>query len=206
MLPAGLSRWMLFTVKKTFEAAANAGAHLIVQLKDNQPTLRQQVETVAARETPIGASTTRNGKAHNRAETRTVKVFDAQEAAANTQWQDHVAAIIQVTRTVHSRDAKTGLWATTMSTAFSLSNAPAPASRFADAIRGHWGIENRSRYSRDLTFGEDASRIRVNPGIFARGRSFAYNILRFNQASSIPQDRYYAALAGLAYSRRLAVS
>lgn len=197
---------MLFTVKKTFEAAAKAGAHLIVQLKDNQPTLRQQVENVTARETPISTSTTRNGKAHSRAETRTVTVFDARNAVASTEWQDHVAAIIQVTRTVHASNAKTGLWTTAVSTAFYLSNAPAPASHFADAIRGHWGIENRSHYSRDVTFGEDASRIRVNPGIFARIRSFAYNILRFNQAGSIPQDRYYAALAGIAYIRRLAVS
>ena len=26
--------------------------------------------------------------------------------------------------------------------------------------RGHWGIENRSHYVRDVTFGEDASQIR----------------------------------------------
>ena len=30
--------------QKTFEAAAAANAHLIVQLKDNQLTLRQEVE------------------------------------------------------------------------------------------------------------------------------------------------------------------
>jgi galactokinase/mevalonate kinase-like predicted kinase len=44
---------------------------------------------------------------------------------------------------------------------------------------------------------EDASRIRKNPGIFARIRSFAYNILRFNQRDSVAQDRYAAALGGL---------
>jgi aconitate decarboxylase len=39
--------------------------------------------------------------------------------------------------------------------------------------------------------------IRRNPGILARLRSFAYNILRFNQSDSIAQDRYAAALGGL---------
>jgi hypothetical protein len=34
-------------------------------------------------------------------------------------------------------------------------------------------------------------------GIFARLRSFAYNILRFNQSDTIAQDRYAAALGGL---------
>ena len=41
------------------------------------------------------------------------------------------------------------------------------------------------------------TRIRKNPGVFARIRSFAYNILRFNQSDTIPQDRYAAALGGL---------
>ena len=38
----------------------------------------------------------------------------------------------------------------------------------------------------------------TNPGIFARLRSFASNILRFNQQKSIRQDRYAAALGGYA--------
>jgi hypothetical protein len=33
--------------------------------------------------------------------------------------------------------------------------------------------------------------------IFARMRSFAHNILRFNQSDTIPQDRFAAALGGL---------
>lgn len=61
----------------------------------------------------------------------------------------------------------------------------------------HWGIENGNHYVRDVTMAEDASRIRINPGIFARFRSFAYNILRFNQHGTIAQDRYAAALGGL---------
>ena len=69
--------------------------------------------------------------------------------------------------------------------------------RLPTAIRKHWGIENKLHYTRDVTLREDASRIRRNPGIFARLRSFAYNILRFNQSDTIAQDRYAAALGGL---------
>jgi hypothetical protein len=54
-----------------------------------------------------------------------------------------------------------------------------------------------SHYSRDVTFGEDASRIRKNPGVFARLRGFAYNILKCNQTDTIPQDRLAAAFGGL---------
>ncbi|MEE3504173.1 hypothetical protein [Acidiphilium acidophilum] len=53
-----------------------------------------------------------------------------------------------------------------------------------------------SHYTRDVTMGEDRSRIRTNPGVFARLRSFAFNILKVNQTSTLSQDRYRAALAG----------
>jgi hypothetical protein len=39
--------------KKTFEAAAEAQAHLIVQLKDNQPTLCRKVEAVCNDTKPL---------------------------------------------------------------------------------------------------------------------------------------------------------
>jgi len=60
-----------------------------------------------------------------------------------------------------------------------------------------WGIENKSHYTRDVTLHEDASRIRKNPGIVARLRSFTYNLLRHNQTDRIPQDRLAAAFGGL---------
>ena len=45
--------------------------------------------------------------------------------------------------------------------------------RGGEWIRGHLQIENASHYARDVTFAEDASRIRKNPDIVARLRSFA---------------------------------
>ena len=91
----------------------------------------------------------------------------------------------------------TGLWKTSDETSFYLSNRLIDANHAAAAIRKHWGIENKLHYTRDVTLREDASRIRKNPGVFARMRSFAYNILRFNQSDTIAQDRYAAALGGL---------
>jgi predicted transposase YbfD/YdcC len=81
-------------------------------------------------------------------------------------------------------------------TAFYVSNQPISADRAAEAIRAHWRIETTFHYSRDVTFGEDRSRIRCNPGVFARLRSFAFNILKANSSGTISQDRYRAALSG----------
>jgi len=183
--------------KKTFEAAATANAHLIVQLKDNQPNLRQSVEATCATALPLSGVQTVDRKRRNRHETRRIAVFDASPAVAGTDWEPYVAAIVQVERSVQAFQPATGLWKVSRETSFYLSSRPVEAGLAADAIRKHWGIENGSHYVRDVTLREDASRIRKNPGIFARMRGFAYNILRFNQSGTIAQDRYAAALGGL---------
>lgn len=58
------------------------------------------------------------------------------------------------------------------------------------AVRAHWSIENRFHDVRDVTLGEEASRIRRNPGLFALLRSFALNLLRFNGVSNISLGLY----------------
>ncbi len=192
--------------KKHFEVAAAANVALIVGVKDNQPTLHQQIQEISATTAPLGSAHSHD-KGRNRDERRTVTVFDPADKLADTGWHPHVAAIIQVKRDVYTRNAKTGLLRHSAETAFYVSNTPVTAARAAEAIRAHWKIENTSHYSRDVTLGEDRSRIRTNPGVFARLRSFAFNILKANQTDTLCQDRYRAGLAGIQkLLRMLAVS
>jgi hypothetical protein len=136
-------------------------------------------------------------RGRNRQEERCVSVFDATPAVIGTEWSTLVGAVIRVERDVLSRSASTGLWRRSTEAAFYLASTVVPAARAAAAIRDHWKIENTSHYSRDVTMAEDRSRIRVNPGIFARLRSFAFNILKANRRSSLAQDRFRAAIGGL---------
>ncbi|MBV8614037.1 MAG: ISAs1 family transposase [Acetobacteraceae bacterium] len=182
--------------KKHFEAAATAGVALIVGVKDNQPTLRQRVQEVSATTAPLGSAHSRD-TGRNRDERRTVAVFDPTDRLADTDWHPHVAAIVRVERDVSTRSAATGLLRHSAETAFYVSNTPLTATRAAEAIRAHWTIENTSHYSRDVTLGEDRSRIRTNPGVFARLRSFAFNILKANRTDTLSQDRYRAGLMGI---------
>jgi len=183
--------------KKTFEAAVAAAVHLIVQLKDNQPILCQRAQAVCAAAEPLSSVKSVDEKRRNRHETRAIAVFDAKPAVEGTEWEPHVAAVIKVERAVNRFQPATGLWKPSLETSLYLSSRPVEADVAAHAIRKHWGIENKSHYTRDVTLSEDASRIRKNPGIFARLRSFGYNILRFNQSDTIAQDRFAAALGGL---------
>ncbi len=69
-----------------------------------------------------------------------------------------------------------------------------PAETFASAIRNHWAIENKNHWVRDVTLAEDASRIRINPGVMARLRSQALNIARANGVANIAKALWSAAL------------
>lgn len=120
-----------------------------------------------------------------RHETRITEVFDAGPVLAQTPWSGLIASIIRVERSTLMRSAKDGMWRPRAELSFYICSTPLTAKSAAEAIRGHWGIENRNHYVRDVSMLEDASRIRANPGIFARARSFALNILRANAETNI---------------------
>lgn len=61
----------------------------------------------------------------------------------------------------------------------SLSEERADATRLQALARGHWGIENGLHYRRDVTMGEDASRVRkgVAPQALAALRNTVIHVL-----------------------------
>lgn len=80
-----------------------------------------------------------------------------------------------------------------------LSSLPPGVKRFAQAVRGHWGIENSLHWVLDVTFNEDQSRIRKDhgPDNFALLRRFALTLIkRDTSPGSIKRKR--AAWNGLA--------
>ena len=115
---------------------------------------------------------------------------------AGTEWQSLIKTIIRVTRHTLLYSTATGLWGQRGEVAYYVSSAVGfPATDWAAAIRGHWGIENRNHYVRDVSCDEDKSRIRNNPGIMARARSFALNIMRKNGISNVAQALWNGALS-----------
>ena len=180
--------------KKLFERVIASGNHLLTQVKQNQPTLRRKLEWGAACRKPIGCAKSQ-AKGRNRWETRELTVFPAKAWFRHTPWEKLIRTVLRLQRTVYRRDPKTGLVARTTETAFWVSSAEGIApERWSEWIRGRWRIENASHYVRDVAFAEDASRIRKNPDIVARLRTFAYNLIRASGADNIQNARYCATL------------
>ena len=164
-------------------------------MKENQPNLLDTVCTIADDGIPADTAFSRN-KGRSRQEDRTVDIFPVGDTLAATEWHPFVNTIIRVTRRTLLRSAATGMWNERGEVAYYLSSADGlAATQWAAAIRGHWGIENRNHYVRDVAFDEDASRIRHNPGIMARARSFALNILRKNHITNVAQALWAGALS-----------
>ncbi|MDO9711754.1 hypothetical protein [Paracraurococcus lichenis] len=167
-----------------------------MQVKDNQPTLRQQAKDLCASATPLSTASRRD-RGRNRQEERSGAVFNAAAAFTDTEWASLIGAVIRIERDVLTRSARTGLWTRSSEAAFYLATTAIPVIRAASAIRDHGKVENTSHDARDVTMGEDRSRIRCSPGLFGRRRSFAFGILEANRRSSLLQDRYRAAIGGV---------
>ena len=181
------------TVKKTFEAARDSGNALLAQVKANQPALLVTLQAIAADQPPVECFESVDPKGHGRHETRLVETFDV-IGKLDAEWDGLIVQAARVTRLTWHKDTKSGFWHETEEVSFYACQVPLAAQPFAQAVRNHWGIENRSHYVRDVTFGEDASRTRINPGHFARFRSFAINILRANGVENIARELYVNAL------------
>jgi len=188
------------------KAIADAGANYLLAVKANQPTLRAEIETFFEDLAPDPANIDVDfDKGHGRIEQRTVTV------AREVDWLSGdrrfpgelrlpgVAAIIKVESRAELKDRSR------FETRYYISSQPLTAKQAAQAVRGHWGIENQLHWVLDVTFKEDQSRLRKGHGAknMAVVRHFAINLVRSaNDKRSIKLRRKLAGwdpkyLAGL---------
>jgi predicted transposase YbfD/YdcC len=69
----------------------------------------------------------------------------------------------------------------------SLSPHNADAARLLSLVRGHWSIENRLHWVRDVTFDEDRSHVRsgATPRVMAAIRNLAISMMRWRGEKNI---------------------
>src|SRR5437588_5026621 len=159
----------------------DAQADYLLAVKANQPTLRSEIETFFADAPPENLeSATDVDKGHGRIEQRTVTVArDVDWLGGDRRFPGElrlpdVATIIRVASRAELKDR------CRYETRYYISSAALSATRAAEAIRGHWAIENSLHWVLDVTFGDDQSRLRTGHGAknMAIVRHFAINLVR----------------------------
>lgn len=122
-------------------------------------------------------------------------VYDAAETLdGDPAWSRRIACVARVDRETRVFNAKKRSWDKRTQTAYYVASRLFKAKPMAEMIRGHWGIENTNNYVRDVSLGEDRSRIRKNPGILALLRSFALNMMRRKGVENVSHELYMNAL------------
>ncbi|WP_319423409.1 ISAs1 family transposase [Pleurocapsa sp. FMAR1] len=166
------------------------GAEYVLALKKNHPTLHLEVKQWF--ETAQGSSfegikyshDVRVESGHHRREKRKVTAVALNQMGGlykQAQWSG-LQTIVRVIRTRH-------LWnKTTQEVMFYLSSLPPNAQPLGKAIRQHWSIENQLHWVLDVTFGEDACRIRTGnaPENIALLKRWSINLL--NQETSFKRS------------------
>jgi predicted transposase YbfD/YdcC len=175
--------------EKTLEVGKETGNEVLVQVKGNQKTLFDDCQTLAASVLPDEKAEEPIGKAHNRLEQRSVQVFSRPTFRDASKWH-LVEAVVKINRLRWTFNTRSKAWKPSHEISFYISTTILSAKVFGQAIRGHWGIENGDHHVRDVTLGEDRSRIRTNHHLFAKLRSFALNILRANGVQNVSLELF----------------
>jgi hypothetical protein len=141
------------------QIVAQGGDYFFV-VKENQPTVLEDLTVLFADppwEEPL-PSDLRYGRGHGREELRLLRCSAA--LVGYTDWP-HMGYACMVQRVV-TRAGRTSYEESYAIT--SLTPPRVSAAQLQALWRGHWGIENRLHWVRDVTFGEDHCQVRTGSG------------------------------------------
>lgn len=165
-------------------------------MKANQATLLEGIQLLFSESATRFETVCRTDTGHGRQEQRRLRV--SSELNAWADWP-HLA---QVGELVHSWQAKGETHQETSYLITSLSREEASPARLLRLMRGHWGIENRLHWVRDVTFDEDRCQIRSGaaPQVMSALRNLVIGLLRLKRVRNIA-----AALRTYAWEPRRAL-
>lgn len=166
-------------------------AETVLTVKENQPGLLADLITYFADPAASYQQATTWDRHRGRTEVRCLKVSSEMTAYLAPAWP-YVAQVAQLARTV-TEQGQTRQEVVYLIT--SLTPAQATPQRLLELIRGHWHIENGLHYVRDVTFGEDRSRIRTGtaPQVMAALRNLAITLIHRTGSTHIAATRRHFA-------------
>jgi predicted transposase YbfD/YdcC len=173
----------LHTQSDTAQVITGRQADYVMTVKGNMPTLYKRLKKLPWAAIPAFSAVSTD---HGRRARRTIKV------ALVPAWIefDGAAQVAQLRRTV-TRNGKKTVEVVYLIT----SDRNADPATLAAWVRGHWEIENRLHWVRDVTYQEDKSLVRTGnaPRVMASLRSLAISLLRIGGHANIAAaNRHHA--------------
>lgn len=173
--------------KKTVKVIIDTNNDYIIGVKMNQKSLCKQIQSMTADPGAIASRFAELEYTKGRTERREVWISEA-TANVGGGWPG-LKQLIKVKRTIKSRGS------TREEAAYYISSLSVNAQVLCSVIRNHWSIENGLHRVKDVTFREDASRIRTanapqNASVF---RSIAINLFRANDYKNMAQAQRLVA-------------
>ncbi len=175
------------------------GGDYVLSLKENHPTLHEAVvqQFTAALELDSPPPAMRRQvtveDSHGRQQRREYLALPAPQSLCGFASWAGLASLVMVLRVTRVGDVETE------EVSYYLSSLPPKVKALAQAIRQHWSIESQLHWILDVTFTEDASRIRQRhaPQTSAMLRRLAVSILSSDtsQKDNIRGKRYRACLS-----------
>ncbi len=160
-------------------------ADYVLTVKANQGSLWNEAHSCFARLDEQMSFFQTEERGHGRHELRRYWMTDdVPGPLRQIQWTGlRSMGMVESTRTVGEK--------TSVERRYYISSLSADAARLAEAVRGHWGIENQVHWVLDMVFDEDHSRMRERQSAvnFAILRRFALNILRQDQTGKLSLRR-----------------
>jgi predicted transposase YbfD/YdcC len=153
---------------------AERGAHWILTVKGNQPSLHNQLAGLPWKQVPDATRTDDRG--HGRREIRTLKILTVSTGIDFP----NAAQALRIRRRRRRLDQPKRFTTETVYAITDLRVHQAKPHQLAAWIRGHWSIENSIHWVRDVTYDEDRSQIRTGTGphVMAALRNTAIAALR----------------------------
>jgi predicted transposase YbfD/YdcC len=165
----------MHTQTDTAKAILARQADYVMTVKASMPTLHQQLKKLPWTQVP---SVSAVSKDHGRRARRTIKTV---LAPAWTGF-DGAGQVAQLRRTVTKKGKKTVEVVYLVT-----SDRNADPATLAAWVKGHWEVENRLHWVRDVTYLEDKSLVRTGnaPRVMASLRSLAISLLRLDGHDNI---------------------